>query len=93
MIAANIIVFGLVQGVGFRAFVLDKAKKTGEITGWVRNLPNGSKVEVFAEGSSDDINGLIEKLKIGNSLSKVKEVTVEKTEIKVRKYNNFSMKY
>ncbi|MBI5416903.1 acylphosphatase [Candidatus Poribacteria bacterium] len=92
MIAANIIVSGLVQGVGYRAFVLDKAKKMGEITGWVRNLPNGNKVEVFAEGTSEDIDSLIEKLKQGPSLSKIKEVSIERTEIKIRKYDDFSIR-
>ncbi len=42
-------VFGEVQGVGFRAFVLRRAMGLG-LTGWVRNRFDGS-VELIAEGS------------------------------------------
>jgi len=43
---------GRVQGVGFRWFVREAAHRLG-LTGWVRNLPDGS-VEVVAEG--DDVS-------------------------------------
>lgn len=43
------LVRGLVQGVGFRWFVRGEARTRG-LTGWVRNLPDGS-VEVVARGS------------------------------------------
>ena len=37
---------GKVQGVGFRAEILSRAKGY-EVTGWVKNLPDG-RVEIFA---------------------------------------------
>ena len=40
------IVYGFVQGVFFRAFVIRRAKELG-LTGYVRNLPQGT-VEVVA---------------------------------------------
>jgi acylphosphatase len=44
---------GNVQGVGFRYTV--KAAATGfEVTGWVRNLPDG-RVELAAEGLKDEL--------------------------------------
>jgi acylphosphatase len=44
----HVIVRGRVQGVGFRAFVVDSGLALG-VTGWARNRWDGS-VEVVAEG-------------------------------------------
>lgn len=41
------------QGVGFRWFVREQARRSG-IAGWVRNNPDGS-VEIAARGESDAI--------------------------------------
>ncbi len=38
------------QGVGFRWFVVDRARRLG-LSGWVRNRPDG-KVEIAASGNS-----------------------------------------
>ncbi len=46
---ARIRVYGRVQGVGFRWSAVREAGRRG-LTGWVRNLPDGS-VETLAEGS------------------------------------------
>ena len=44
---------GRVQGVGFRWFVREEARRLG-LAGWVRNLPTG-EVELVAEGSPSAI--------------------------------------
>ena len=44
-LARRYLISGLVQGVGFRYFILQRAGDYG-IDGWARNLPDGS-VEVF----------------------------------------------
>jgi acylphosphatase len=44
-------VSGRVQGVGFRWFVVEKARRL-RLAGWVRNRPDG-KVEIAASGSED----------------------------------------
>ena len=44
-------VSGRVQGVGFRWFVVEKARRL-RLSGWVRNRPDG-KVEIAASGSLD----------------------------------------
>lgn len=44
---------GMVQGVGFR-FSTERIARQHEVTGYVRNLPNG-KVEVVAEGDEDSL--------------------------------------
>ncbi|MGC8676367.1 MAG: acylphosphatase [Candidatus Micrarchaeia archaeon] len=48
---AHYIVRGVVQGVGYRAFVMGLAKQYG-ISGFVRNLTDGS-VEIIAVASSE----------------------------------------
>lgn len=52
---------GKVQGVGFRAAVLEQAKGF-EVTGWVRNLSDG-RVELLASGDSDEISAFLEAIR------------------------------
>ena len=60
---AEIIVFGQVQGVFFRAGVLAEARKLG-LGGWTRNEPNGT-VKILAQGEESDLQKLIDWCKIG----------------------------
>lgn len=69
------IVEGNVQGVGFRAFVVDWAYRLG-IRGWVRNRWDET-VEVVAEGSRDGLEKLEAALRRGPSMSYVSDVKVE----------------
>lgn len=71
------LVSGVVQGVGFRYFVLRQAERVG-VVGWVRNLPDG-RVEVVAGGESDQLSELEKALWTGPSRSRV--TGVEKSEI------------
>ncbi|MGQ9552667.1 MAG: acylphosphatase [Anaerolineae bacterium] len=57
------IVHGLVQGVGFRYYVLSRARLLG-LGGYVRNLPDGS-VEVVAEGERALLEQLLEAVERG----------------------------
>lgn len=75
MISAKITIEGKVQGVWFRDYVKKSANKMN-LTGWVKNNIDGS-VSAEVEGDKQVITVLIEKIKIGSPLSKVKEVTVE----------------
>ncbi len=54
---------GRVQGVGFRYRVATIAKRL-PVTGYVRNLPDGS-VEVIVEGVEADIEDLLEQIRSG----------------------------
>jgi len=59
--SARIIIKGIVQGVGYRAFAHYLAHSFN-LDGVVRNLPNGN-VEIEVEGDKEDILRFIEKLK------------------------------
>lgn len=69
------LVRGRVQGVGFRFFVEDRATALG-LTGFVRNLSNGSAIEVVAEGPLPALEALLTSLRIGPPLSHVERVDV-----------------
>lgn len=71
---AHILITGFVQGVGFRQFVKRMARKL-LLTGWVRNLPDGS-VEAVISGPKKDIERLVEHANKGPFLSEVHTVTV-----------------
>ena len=74
MKAAHFLVKGKVQGVGFRYFVIKKAQNLG-LSGWVRNLPDGS-VEARAEGRSETLEIFESSLKQGPAWSHVLECRV-----------------
>lgn len=75
MIRARILVEGRVQGVAYRAFTVQAARRHS-LRGWVRNLPDG-RVEIEAEGSRDNLEALIRDLEHGPPLAQVNNVDVE----------------
>ncbi|MFZ2149534.1 MAG: acylphosphatase [Sedimentisphaerales bacterium] len=60
MIAKHIIFTGRVQGVGFR-FTARRAADRCQLTGFVRNAPNGT-VEMLAQGRPEDIDDCIQDI-------------------------------
>jgi|UniRef100_A0A7C4U133 acylphosphatase len=74
-------VYGVVQGVGFRYFVRHYALKLN-LTGFVENMWDGS-VHVVAEGDNHSLNKLLELLKRGPTSARV-----EKVEFKFTQYKN-----
>ncbi|MFC1639582.1 acylphosphatase [Gemmatimonadota bacterium] len=71
-LAVRWFVSGRVQGVGFRWFVFHRAGELG-IGGWARNLPDG-RVEVYGEGSREDLESLDWYLKAGPKFALVENV-------------------
>jgi acylphosphatase len=69
------VIEGYVQGVGFRAFVVEQAQFCG-VRGWVRNRWDTS-VEVCAEGERDKLERLLTALRRGPTAAHVEDVTVE----------------
>ena len=66
---------GLVQGVFFRRFIFEEAKKLA-LKGHVRNLESG-EVEVVAEGETNSIDTMIGVCKKGAPHSNVKGVDLQ----------------
>lgn len=58
------IVRGRVQGVFFRDFAREHARRLG-LVGWVRNLSDGMSVEVIAEGPHAALQELVLHLRRG----------------------------
>ena len=60
---------GRVQGVGYRAWVVARAREAG-VGGWVRNRRDGSVEAAFA-GEPDLIDALVERCREGPSAAVV----------------------
>lgn len=73
--AMHAVIQGLVQGVGFRWFVLRNAEALG-LCGWVRNRPDGS-VEVLAHGPRAALEQLLRDLRVGPRSAHVRDVRVD----------------
>jgi acylphosphatase len=69
-VAIRAIVRGRVQGVGFRYFALDKARR---VAGWIRNLPSG-EVELHVQGSQPEVDTLLEWIRTGPRSAVVSQV-------------------
>ncbi len=89
-VRAEVTVSGIVQGVGFRYFVLRNAKELG-VTGFVKNLFN-SGVYAILEGERYAVAALIEKIKIGPSRAYVKNVQISWLDYK-GEFNDFEVRY
>lgn len=88
-VAAEMIVEGLVQGVGYRDFAQRRATMLG-LAGYVMNLRKGS-VKVHAEGTRESVEALIRDLHKGPPLARVANCSV--TWIPVTgKFRSFSIR-
>lgn len=67
-------VSGRVQGVSFRWYTEEQARRLG-VTGWVRNEPDGS-VLVHAEGDDEAVDALVAWCRQGPSMARVTDVAV-----------------
>jgi acylphosphatase len=77
MIARHVHVTGRVQGVWFRAWTREQARAKG-VSGWVRNLPDGS-VEGVLAGPEEAVQAVIAVLHDGPPAAKVADVRVAQT--------------
>jgi acylphosphatase len=82
-------VLGRVQGVGFRWFAYDAARREG-LSGFVRNLPDGT-VEAVAEGDVEALVRFERALRNGPRGARVDHVTCDIGTASGR-YSDFSIK-
>ncbi|MCX7726113.1 MAG: acylphosphatase [Chitinispirillaceae bacterium] len=87
----GIIVSGRVQGVGFRFFTRNCARKYN-ISGWVRNCDDGS-VEIEAEGEKDKIENFTEEIKKGPPSSRVTDVKICELPLNNEKEEGFHIRF
>ncbi len=90
-VRAHIYVWGIVQGVFFRANMRRVARKNG-VTGWVRNLPDGRTVEAVLEGPRDRVERVICWALRGPPLARVEGLKVDFEEYK-GEFSDFTIRY
>ena len=77
-VARRFLVSGRVQGVGYRFFALDAARREG-LHGYVTNNDDGT-VEAVAEGEAAAVERFERALRRGPSRSRVEQVTIDDIE-------------
>jgi len=84
------IIHGHVQGVFFRANTREKAKELG-LTGWVKNLENGT-VEVLAYGPQESLDSLLKWCHHGPAGASVSKVDYEWKKYE-EEFSGFDIRY
>ena len=82
----HLYVSGLVQGVGFRFSARILANRNN-ITGWVKNLPDG-RVELMIQGKVDDLDSFLKEVKkdFKNNIAKI-DISESKEHPKLDNFN------
>ncbi len=73
MIAKRLVITGLVQGVGYRDWMVARAREIG-LSGWVRNLPDGS-VEALIAGDTPGVEEMQRQCRRGPARATVVSIT------------------
>jgi len=89
-VRAHVFISGRVQGVFFRSETRYEANRRN-VTGWVRNLPDG-RVEAVFEGEKDDVEKLNEFCRKGPPGANVTKVQVS-WENHTGEFKNFKIRY
>lgn len=84
----HVFVEGRVQGVGFRGFCMIRAQRLG-LTGTVKNLPNGTMVEIYVQGEDEKITEFIDQIEKGDRFIRVDNISVKPTAV-VEKEKKFT---
>ena len=79
MIAKRIFYEGRVQGVGFRFSVKELAAGF-EVTGYVRNLPDG-RVELEAQGAEQEVDAFLQAVRESHLRPHISRWTVQPAEV------------
>ena len=87
---AEILVNGLVQGVGFRYFVVRAAQRLG-LKGYTKNLYSGEVLTV-AEGPKYLLEELYNQIKVGPPYADVKNASIKWSNPK-NEFTHFEIRY
>ena len=87
----RMLISGRVQGVCFRAYARDEARRLG-LKGWVRNLPDG-RVEVLAQGEPDTLEALESFCRKGPPYARVTAVKVIEERTAKGELSSFEIPY
>jgi len=85
----EITVTGEVQGIGYRYFVSTEAQKLN-LTGWVKNLPDG-KVEITVEGGKNILENFLNILKTKHPWARIDDMKILQTEITEKEFSDFNI--
>lgn len=77
IITRHLIIQGRVQGVSYRAWLIQKAELEG-VHGWVKNRHNGT-VEALLHGPEDKVNTLVDKAHKGPDAAHVTDIALSET--------------
>jgi acylphosphatase len=89
--AKRFLVSGMVQGVGYRYFVIRVAERLG-VAGFVKNLSDG-RVEVYAIGTSEQLLSLRAELERGPRAASVSAVDEEEAVVELQHANRFAIEH
>jgi len=85
--AVHVLIAGRVQGVGYRAWLQQRAQMLG-VYGWVRNLADG-RVEAWLEGDAVQVTQLLAETHRGPALAVPQKI--EHWHVAGRAYGDFSV--
>ncbi len=89
-VRAHLRIYGIVQGVFFRANMRDVARSLG-VKGWVMNRSDGS-VEAVLEGEEEAVKKVIEWARHGPPLAVVEKLDIEWEEYR-GEFRDFRIRY
>tara|TARA_R110002096_G_scaffold432734_2_gene650047 strand:+ start:422 stop:694 length:273 start_codon:yes stop_codon:yes gene_type:complete len=79
MTAKHVFFEGRVQGVGFR-FTTKQLAKEFDISGWVKNLPDG-RVELMVQGDEEEeVNGFVQEIRDSSLAHHIQKVDISEAE-------------
>lgn len=82
---------GRVQGVGFRMFVRENAKRLG-LVGWVKNMDDGT-VDFEAQGEEEKLQALFEVIQKGNFFINVTSLELREAPLPTEAEKTFKIAY
>lgn len=88
--AVVMLVDGRVQGVGFRAWAVEEARKLA-LDGWARNLTDGT-VEVVAAGAPEALEAFARRLSEGPKAARVSSVRRSAATVEVSTGSGFAIR-